>query len=139
MEDKDIRDTISFSILNPLTSSINLRVRSINIPGEEGELGVLPGHVNLIASLKHGIVRATDILGTVQRYLILEGVAQISSSSVNIVTDFVLDMSDDKSRDLLKSRLETYKLVALNQSNSHAKSLLEQKLLLFQELLSTYF
>lgn len=46
----------------------NEHVSQINVPSADGEFGVLPNHVPVIATLKPGIVSVTESSGNVKSY-----------------------------------------------------------------------
>ena len=60
-------------------------VEFVVIPGHEGELGILPGHMDLQALLVSGEVRITSE-NTVKKYEIASGYAQIGAESVKVFT-----------------------------------------------------
>lgn len=54
-------------------------VHSVLLPGADGEMTVLPGHVPLVALLHAGIVFATDAAGTGRRAYVSGGLAEIAA------------------------------------------------------------
>jgi len=56
----------------------------IILPGSEGELGILPGHVPIMVSLKKGQIKAYEN-NSITVYDIAEGFAQITDDGCNIV------------------------------------------------------
>ena len=61
-------------------------------PGEEGEFGVGPEHMKMIASLKPGIVRISTVNRENHSYFVFGGVAQIKAKEVNVLTDYAVDL-----------------------------------------------
>ena len=49
-------DTIRLSIVTPNGEIFNDDVKTVTLPGKEGEFGVLPGHSSLISSLTVGVI-----------------------------------------------------------------------------------
>jgi F-type H+-transporting ATPase subunit epsilon len=58
----------------------------VDLPGVEGDLGVLAGHAPIITGLRPGIVRVIAH-GHDEKFVILGGVAEFSASSLNILAD----------------------------------------------------
>ena len=70
-------------------------VTSIVAPGTEGYLGVLPGHIPLVTSLKPGTV--TVVAGGRRlRYDIGAGYLEVTPAAVIIITEKVTPQSGDE-------------------------------------------
>jgi F-type H+-transporting ATPase subunit epsilon len=58
----------------------------VDLPGAEGDLGVLAGHAPIVTALRPGIIRVIA-QGRDERFVILGGVAEFSASSLNVLAD----------------------------------------------------
>jgi F-type H+-transporting ATPase subunit epsilon len=58
----------------------------VDLPGVEGDLGVLAGHAPIVTALRPGIVRVIAH-GRDEKFVILGGIAEFSASSLNILAD----------------------------------------------------
>ena len=58
----------------------------VDLPGAEGDLGVLAGHAPIVTALRPGIVRVIA-QGRDEKFVILGGVAEFSASSLNVLAD----------------------------------------------------
>jgi F-type H+-transporting ATPase subunit epsilon len=58
----------------------------VDLPGAEGDLGVLAGHAPIVTSLRPGIVKVIAA-GRDEKFVILGGVAEFSASSLNVLAD----------------------------------------------------
>jgi F-type H+-transporting ATPase subunit epsilon len=58
----------------------------VDLPGVEGDLGVLAGHAPIVTALRPGIVRVIA-QGRDEKFVILGGVAEFSASSLNVLAD----------------------------------------------------
>ena len=58
----------------------------VDLPGAEGDLGVLAGHAPIVTALRPGIVRVIAD-GRDEKFVILGGVAEFAASSLNILAD----------------------------------------------------
>ena len=58
----------------------------VDLPGAEGDLGVLAGHAAIVTALRPGIVRVIA-QGRDEKFVILGGIAEFSASSLNILAD----------------------------------------------------
>ena len=51
-------DKISFDLVSPERLLLSEDAEMVTIPGAEGEMGVMAGHMSLISTLKPGIIDA---------------------------------------------------------------------------------
>jgi F-type H+-transporting ATPase subunit epsilon len=68
-------------------------IDQVDLPGREGDLGVLAGHSPLMAGLRPGIVTVMA-KGEKERFVIFGGVAEISPDRVTVLADFAEPVED---------------------------------------------
>ncbi|WP_341749694.1 ATP synthase F1 subunit epsilon [Candidatus Tisiphia endosymbiont of Sialis lutaria] len=85
--------TIRVKIVTPINVLFDKQAQEVIMPGELGEFGVLPGHELLIASLKAGLTKIT-VDNSVFKYFVCSGLAEVTDSKVNIITEFAVDASN---------------------------------------------
>lgn len=93
--------TIRIKIVTPVNVVFDMEARMITMPGELGEFEVLPGHELLIANLKDGLTKIT-VGGSVFKYFIYSGLAEVTWTNVNIVTEFVVDTSNLQLHEIIR-------------------------------------
>lgn len=88
-----MNETINIRIITPLNIIFEKQTKMVLLPGSEGVLGVLPGHMSLIASLTKGLINIylNDTKNHDITYFIHEGIAEIRANSVNVVTEFAIE------------------------------------------------
>ena len=106
--------TLKLEILTPDAKIFEGDVDSVDLPGLEGEMGVLPQHEALITELKAGEVRIHQ-QGKVQFLAIGEGFAEITAKSVGILTDGAVE---DKEIDEKKAEEAVKRAEELLKSNT---------------------
>jgi len=84
--------TLLLEIVTPEGVAHTDNVNMVILPGSEGELGILPGHVPLVTRLKPGVVRSKkkddrDQLGDEMRMEILGGFLEVRPDKVTVLTD----------------------------------------------------
>ena len=62
---------INFELVSPEAKLVSEPVYMAVIPGEEGVVGVLPGHASLVASLKAGVVELYETEGAEPRRIFI--------------------------------------------------------------------
>jgi F-type H+-transporting ATPase subunit epsilon len=65
----------------------NGEVRSVNLPGTEGRMGILPNHSPLLTTLGFGEVMVRDLTGEEQYFAIGGGFAEVQPDHVIVLAD----------------------------------------------------
>jgi len=118
--------TLKLEILTPEAKIFEGDVDSVQLPGAEGDMGILPMHETLVTQLNAGEVRIAQ-KGQIHILAIGEGFAEITGHSVAVLTDGAINEKDideklaeeavKRAEDLLKSNtLEGEELEATQAS-----------------------
>jgi F-type H+-transporting ATPase subunit epsilon len=78
--------TFAVSLVCPEALVFAGEADQVDLPGAEGDLGVLAGHAPIVTALRPGIIRVIAH-GRDDRFVILGGVAEFSASSLNVLAD----------------------------------------------------
>ena len=85
--------TLKLQIVTPDGIAFSDNVEMVTLPGSEGQLGVLPQHVPLMTQIVPGeIIVRQD--GSDRLYAVGEGLVEITSESVAILTDMAVAAED---------------------------------------------
>jgi F-type H+-transporting ATPase subunit epsilon len=79
--------TFHFDLVSPSKLVFAGEVEQVDVPGLEGDFGVLAGHAPLVTTLKPGVVTVFGE-GEPQRYVVLGGFAEVSPEGLTILADF---------------------------------------------------
>lgn len=85
--------TLKLEILTPTAKIFEGDVEYVHLPGAEGEMGILPMHQAEVTELKAGELRITQN-GKVEILAIGEGFAEITPTSVGVLTDGAVNEKD---------------------------------------------
>jgi len=78
--------TFQFSLVSPEKLLFAGQVDQVDLPGAEGDFGVLAGHAPVVAVLRPGIV--TAMTGTIrERFVVFGGLAEFSDAELTILAD----------------------------------------------------
>lgn len=86
-------DKLQLDIITPAHRALSLAVDAVTIPGENGELGILPGHTPLVSNLRTGVLTYTNG-GSTERLLISGGFLEVSDDKVSVLAD-VAERADE--------------------------------------------
>src|SRR4029079_14099387 len=73
-------------IVTPVRPVVDAEVSDVVAPGSEGEFGVLPQHVNFLASLKPGILAYTEG-GARKRVVVSGGYVEVRQDVITVLAD----------------------------------------------------
>jgi len=96
---------LELSILTPERALFKEAVESVTLPGSEGELGILPGHIALITRLSWGELRVRLAGGPLIHFAVLGGFAEVSHNTVTVLAD-AAERSDEIDADRAKRARE---------------------------------
>jgi len=105
-------NTLKLEIITPDAKVFEGEAEFVELPGAEGDMGVFPQHEAMVTELKAGELRITQ-KGRVQVLAIGEGFAEITGTSIAVMTDGAVNEKDidekaaevavKRAEDLLKS------------------------------------
>ena len=88
---------LHFELVSPEKLLFSGSVEQVDVPGLEGDFGVLEGHAPLVATLKPGIL-TVHVSDGAQRIVVLGGFAEVSDKGLTVVADLAESVEDfDKS------------------------------------------
>ncbi len=95
-----------FTIITPLRTALDAEVTSVKLPATEGEMEVLPGHADIIASVANGEL-GYRIAGEpeTKNLFVGGGFLQVEGDRVLLVTDTALE-AEEIDTDTVQKALE---------------------------------
>ncbi len=96
-------DKLQFSLVSPERELFSGAVDQVDVPGTEGDLGILPNHSPLMAAIRTGTVTVTDS-GSVTQYFIAGGFADVTPDGLTILAERALPLAD-LDREALRSEI----------------------------------
>ncbi|NLI91043.1 MAG: F0F1 ATP synthase subunit epsilon [Peptococcaceae bacterium] len=78
--------TFNFNVVAPDGQVLNKDVEFVVVPGENGELGILPNHAPLIAGLGIGVIRYTEN-GKISKVAISGGFMEVVHNKVTVLAN----------------------------------------------------
>jgi len=93
-------DTIKLSIVTPNGEIFNSEVKSVTLPGKEGEFGVLPSHASLVSALTVGVIEIEKKDALKEAVAINWGHVKVSEDSIDVLVDGAVSLSNDEDSDI---------------------------------------
>jgi F-type H+-transporting ATPase subunit epsilon len=96
--------TFHFDLVSPEKLLFAGEVDQVDVPGIEGDFGVLAGHAPLVSALRPGIMRVM-VNNQVQSMVVLGGFAEVSADGKLTVLADLADSIEEFNRDVLAERI----------------------------------
>jgi F-type H+-transporting ATPase subunit epsilon len=85
--------TFHFDLVSPEKIAFSGEVDQVDIPGVEGDFGVLAGHAPVVAAVRPGIITIT--IGTAhQKIIVLGGLAEVSEKGLTLLADVATSLEE---------------------------------------------
>ena len=90
--------TFHFDLVSPEKLAFSGEVDQVDIPGVEGDFGVLAGHAPVIAAIRPGIL-TVFVGGTQEKIIVTGGVAEVSERGLTVLADVARTLEElDRAR-----------------------------------------
>lgn len=104
---------MQFDLVSPESSIASFEVNAVDLPGAEGDMTAMDGHLPLLTSLRPGIIKVTN--GSDEtRYIVAGGFVEITSQSVTVLADKVF-LDEEVTSTALDDLIERLKNTANNK------------------------
>ena len=104
--------TIQVEVVSAEESIFSGQAKFVALPGEAGELGILPGHVPLITRIKPGAVRIEKADGDEEFVFVAGGILEVQPKVVTVLSDTAIrghDLDEAKANEARKAPEEALK------------------------------
>jgi F-type H+-transporting ATPase subunit epsilon len=91
--------TFHFDLVSPEKLAFSGEVDQVDIPGVEGDFGVLAGHAPVVAAIRPGILTVTTGGGKHEKIIVLGGLAEVSEKGLTVLADVATSIEElDRAR-----------------------------------------
>jgi F-type H+-transporting ATPase subunit epsilon len=94
---------LHFELVSPEKLVFSGEVDQVDVPGAEGDFGVLQGHAPFIATLRPGILTVHGA-GGAQKIVVLGGFAEVSAEGLTVLADLA-ETVEEIDRELITARI----------------------------------
>ena len=110
-------NTLKLEIVTPEGQIFAKDVKSVTLPGSEGEFGVLPNHASLVTLLQAGVIDIELQDGNHDIVAINWGHVKVDENSVTVLADGAVSIGGSSESEIAKS-LDAAKELIRSMSNS---------------------
>ncbi|MGV6813042.1 MAG: F0F1 ATP synthase subunit epsilon [Brevirhabdus sp.] len=103
-------DTMQFDLVSPERSLASLEVTEARVPGTEGDMTAMPGHMPVITTLRPGVVSVVSGSES-SEYVVTNGFVEVTATSVSVIAEKAFARTE-ANRDELNAVLEDARAAA---------------------------
>jgi F-type H+-transporting ATPase subunit epsilon len=92
-----------FDLVSPEKLLFSGEVEQVDVPGAEGDFGVLAGHAPLVATLRPGILTVHSAKGE-QKIVVLGGFAEVSAQGLTVLAEGA-EAAEEIDRGMIATRI----------------------------------
>jgi F-type H+-transporting ATPase subunit epsilon len=85
--------TFHFDLVSPEKLAFSGEVDQVDVPGAEGDFGVLAGHAPVVAAVRPGILTVTKG-GTKEKIIVLGGLAEVSQKGLTVLAEVATSIEE---------------------------------------------
>lgn len=100
-------DTLTFSLVSPERELFSGQVDQVDLPGTEGNLGILPDHAPIMAALSTGAITVYSN-GSQEQFFVQGGFADVTPAGLTVLAELARPMAE-LTRDDLTAEIEKAK------------------------------
>ena len=86
-------DTMQFDLVSPERKLLSAQVKSVQIPGADGDMTAMPDHAPTITTLRPGVLTVETAEGTTRQFVVTGGFAEIGET-LSVLAERALPRED---------------------------------------------
>lgn len=121
-------ETLKLDIVTPEGKIFSNSVKSVTLPGSEGEFGVLPGHVGIVTTLCPGVIEVEKVDGKKEIVAINWGHVKVDETSVDVLAEGAVDINGDSESEIAQAIANAKQLLEESTDNNMAVSMVVSRI-----------
>lgn len=121
-------EILKLDIVTPEGKIFSNDVKSVTLPGSEGEFGVLPGHIGIVTTLNSGVIEIEKKDGKREIVAINWGYAKVDETSVDVLAEGAVDINGDSESEIAQAIANAKKLLEDSTDNKVAVSMVVSRI-----------
>ncbi len=85
---------LHFELVSPERLLFSGNVAEVDIPGAEGDMGILPGHAPVLSTLRPGVLTMTKDDGTKERIFVRGGFAEVNPQGITVLAEVAMPVAE---------------------------------------------
>ena len=89
-----------FELVSPEKLVLAAQVQQVQVPGSEGDFGILAGHAPVMTSIRPGVLEVTTRSGNAKRFYVRGGFAEADPEGLVVLAQQTIDLEEMNNNDL---------------------------------------
>jgi F-type H+-transporting ATPase subunit epsilon len=85
---------LHFELVSPERLLFSGDVAEVDIPGTEGDMGILPGHAPVLSTLRPGVITMTKDDGAKERIFVRGGFAEVNPQGLTVLAEVAVPIAE---------------------------------------------
>ena len=85
---------LHFELVSPERLLFSSEVAEVDIPGTDGDMGILPGHAPVLSTLRPGVVTITKEGGAKERIFVRGGFAEVNPQGLTLLAEVAVPIAE---------------------------------------------
>lgn len=85
---------LHFELVSPERLLFSGDVAEVDIPGAEGDMGILPGHAPVLSTLRPGVITVTKEGGAKERIFVRGGFAEVNPQGLTVLAEVAVPVAE---------------------------------------------
>jgi F-type H+-transporting ATPase subunit epsilon len=85
---------LHFELVSPERLVLSEDVAEVEIPGTDGDMGILPGHAPVLSTLRPGVVTVTREGGQKDRLFVRGGFAEVNPQGLTVLAETAIPLDE---------------------------------------------
>jgi F-type H+-transporting ATPase subunit epsilon len=85
---------LHFELVSPERLLFSGDVAEVDIPGTEGDMGILPGHAPVLSTLRPGVITVTRDGGAKERVFVRGGFAEVNPQGLTVLAEVAVPVAE---------------------------------------------
>jgi len=85
---------LHFELVSPERLLLSEDVAEVDIPGTEGDMGILPGHAPVLTTLRPGVVTVSRESGEKDRIFVRGGFAEVNPQGLTVLAETAIPLAE---------------------------------------------
>lgn len=124
--------TFKFELVSPERLVLSADVDQVDLPGTEGDFGVLAGHAPFLTTLRPGVI-TVRVAGNENRIFVRGGFADVNASGLTVLAERAIPVSELKA-DQIASEIRNAEEDVADAKSPEAKQAAEARLLQLRQV-----
>ncbi len=92
LENTIMADAFNLDLVSPEKLLVSRLVKSVQVPGLEGDFEVLPDHAPVLSTIRPGVLVITETSGAEKKFYVRGGFVEMSGENMSVLAEYAIPL-----------------------------------------------